>query len=95
MNDLELSEIIQSIPHAFWKSFAFQQINKRKDLKQPRWSILVNETGVQVCPRDKPRDNHDHVTHLCLIIVFVFKSTCPCLGSNTNFNDPYSHDLES
>ena len=51
MNDLELSEIIQSIPHAFWESFAFQQINKRKDLKQPRWSILVNETGVQVCPR--------------------------------------------
>ena len=44
--------------------------------------------------KDKPRDNHDHVTHLCLIIVFVFKSTCPCLGSNTNFNDPYSHDLE-
>ena len=48
MQDIEISEIIQSIPYAFWKSFAYQQINKRKDLKQPRWSILVNDNGVQV-----------------------------------------------
>ncbi|CAG5097503.1 Oidioi.mRNA.OKI2018_I69.XSR.g15103.t1.cds [Oikopleura dioica] len=45
---MDIQEIMDTIPLAFWKSLAFQQIAKREDLQLPKWSILVNNTGVQV-----------------------------------------------
>lgn len=45
---MDIQEIMDTIPLAFWKSLAFQQIAKREDLELPKWSILVNDTGVQV-----------------------------------------------
>ena len=41
-------KFIKAIPGAFWRSFAFQQICNREDLKEPKWSILCNENGIQV-----------------------------------------------
>lgn len=45
---VNIPEVIDTIPYSFWKSLAFQQINKRTDLKVPKWSILVNDSGIQV-----------------------------------------------
>lgn len=36
---------IETIPNAFWSALNNQNLN---DLLPPRWSILVNDAGVQV-----------------------------------------------
>ena len=42
-------QFIASIPEAFWRSFAYQQICDRKnEFKKPKWSILCNDSGIQL-----------------------------------------------
>lgn len=64
---------IETIPNAFWSALNNQNLN---DLLPPRWSILVNDAGVQV-----------NITDWVLWVgVWDFKpyktinSSVPCIG---------------
>ena len=42
-------KLINSIPEAFWKSFPYQQIREgENEFKKPKWSILCEDSGVQL-----------------------------------------------